>query len=332
MTTEGDCWRRRRQANQLPEQPAKETSVPRKIHAEIPIRATAQRIYQAWIEPAELCQWFSEHADVSTDEQRFHFWGRFQPDAPERDAAGQRLLAAEAPHHLRFDWRLAGIETTVDVRIEEYPAASRVIVRHEWLPESIADIVEAFWSLSIENLRGWIERGATAPRCDFTIRPAGEVRHSVDIDAAPGDVFRALTDPEQINRYMGGSATIEPQVGGTLDYGWGGHEPMQILTLEPEREFSHTWGYVGDEHAEGTIVTWTLAESGGKTQLTMVHSGFAPERSHQDYQVGWRDFINRIKFMVEGGPGWIRPNTHGMHREAEPVDTAVYGTVPATLD
>ena len=301
--------------------------MPKRIHAEIPIRADAEQIYLAWTESDALQRWFAEDADVDVDEGRYAFWGRYQPDAPQQDAADQRVLLADSGQRLRFDWRVGGVETTVDVRIEQHARATRVTVDQEWLPDPAAAVIEAFWSLSLENLRGWLERGVVGARCDFS-QAAGEVVHlSIDVDAQPDAVFQALVDPRQIDRYMGSNASIEPVVGGAFSLGWSDHKPMRILDLEPNKRLSYTWDYEGDEHARDTVVTWSLEGSGGKTRLTLVHSGFSAKRGSEDYKIGWLDFLNRIKFMVEVGPSWSRPNTHGMHRSDEPVDAALYSAV-----
>lgn len=296
----------------------------RKIYAEIPVRAPAERIFQALLDSDELRAWFVEDADVSVDDDRYAFWGRYQPDAPARNEAGQRILAMVPDGRLRFDWRVFGIETTVDIQIEERAAATKVTVEHEWLPEEIAPVIEAFWSLSLENLRGWVERGVVGARCDFTVKPLEEVRLSIDIDAEPDEVFRALVEPEQMNRYMAGDASVDPRVGGYVDLGWGDHKAMKILDIQPGERLAYTWNYEGDRDAMDTLVTWTLEGSAGRTRLTLVHSGFSAKRGAEDYQIGWLDFLNRIKFMVEVGPTWAKPNTHGMHREDEPIDEAVY--------
>lgn len=300
----------------------------KKIHAEVPVRASAEQVYLAWTSSDELRQWFVEHADVSIEEGRYTFWGRYQPDAPARDAVNQQVLIAEPGRRLRFDWRVGGVETTVDVHITQHAGATQVTVEHEWIPDTSAAVLEAFWSISLENLRGWLDRGIVGARSDFSVKPLEEVRLSIDIDAGPEDVFQALVDPGQLERYMASNASIEPEVGGRYDFGWDEHQAMKILELEANRRFAYTWNYEGDEHAMDTVVTWSLEGSEGRTRLTLVHSGFSAKRGSEDYQIGWLDFMNRIKFMVEGGPGWIKPNTYGMHRNDEPIDTSVYAAAP----
>lgn len=306
----------------------KENRVLRKIHAEILIHAATERVFRAWTDSNELSRWFSEHADVSLDENRYQFWGRYQPDAPSRNSLQQELLAVEPDTRLRFAWRVYDAGSTVEMTLEPRGALTFVSVGHEWLPESDATMqaamLEAFWSLSLENLRAWVERGVVGARNDFTTKPLEQVQLEVDINADPEAVFQALVDPDQLDRYIASGATVQPEVGGLYDFGWAEHAPMKILELEPNRRLSHTWSYEGDDHARDTIVTWTLDGGNGKTRLTLVHSGFAPERGSGDYQIGWLDFLNRIKFMVEVGSEWVKPNSYGVHRENEPLDEPVF--------
>ena len=58
---------------------------------------------------------------------------------------------------------------------------------------------------------------------------------------------------------------------------------------------------------EGGDVTWTLEGSGGKTRLTIVHSGFAPDKPTGGYNAGWLNLMSWIKSIVEYGPDWKPP-------------------------
>ena len=50
-----------------------------------------------------------------------------------------------------------------------------------------------------------------------------------------------------------------------------------------------------------TVVTWTLEELDGKTRLTLVHSGFAPDQPTGGLDAGWLNFMSWIKSLVEYG-------------------------------
>src|SRR5690606_21481612 len=99
MMSDNGCWRRRRQTPRPEMQTETESTMLKTIQAEVTLQVPAQRAFRAWSETDELRQWFSEHADVALDDNQFTFWGRYQPDTPARENAGQRLLLAESPDH-----------------------------------------------------------------------------------------------------------------------------------------------------------------------------------------------------------------------------------------
>jgi uncharacterized protein YndB with AHSA1/START domain len=96
----------------------------------------------------------------------------------------------------------------------------------------------------------------------------------------------------------------KPCVGGKIDFGWGGG-PIKILEVETDRKLSYSW-HDGDDPE--TVVTWTLEGSDGGTRLTLVHSGFGPERPSGDYTAGWYYFVNSLKSMAELGDDFHRLN------------------------
>ena len=101
---------------------------------------------------------------------------------------------------------------------------------------------------------------------------------------------------------MSEKATIDPVVGGVYDLaGWIPDGPVKIVDLEADEKLSYSWrsDWVGYE----TLVTWELAESAGKTRLTLMHSGFAPDARHDSYRSGWHGFLVQIKYLIEEGAG-----------------------------
>jgi uncharacterized protein YndB with AHSA1/START domain len=126
----------------------------------------------------------------------------------------------------------------------------------------------------------------------------GDIQHTVEIDASPDTVFDVLINPAQLNRWIASNAVVEPHEGGTYDLGWGQSE--KILELLPGKKLSLE-GEFGDLK---TVLTWTLEGSGGKTRLTMVHSGFAPDQETGGLQTGWLNFASWVKSVSEYGADW----------------------------
>lgn len=267
---------------------------------QIVLPAAPERLFRAWTD--ELAGWFAEHDEVSIPYKRYDFWGRYTPEAPNREEGRHPLLEVESNRRLKYGWRILQLDTTVSVNMETHDGGTVVAVTQEGVPRS-HDIssytFEDFWFLSLENLRRHTD-GKPPVRCDFSKPMLGDIQHTIEIDGSREAVFETLIKPEQLERWIASKATIEPIVGGRYDFGWNGVGPEKILELIPNEKLAYSWPEDGEE----TVVTWTLEESGGKTRLTLVQSGFAPTKPTGGLNAGWLNFVSWIKSMVEYGPGW----------------------------
>ena len=83
--------------------------------------------------------------------------------------------------------------------------------------------------------------------------------------------------------------------------------PFKIVELEPDRKLAYEWEEEGEGDTQMTVVTWTLEESGGKTRLTLVQSGFSDDANVDGIHVGWRNFLNWVRSLAEYGDEWKPP-------------------------
>jgi len=282
-----------------------------RIEVNVGVEAPPERVYDALLNPDALRAWFAESADVSIAELRYDFWGRYTPEDPDRSHSRHPIVQLEPRQVLVFEWKLRGADTRVTLSLAEEEGGTQIRLEHDDAPArnveegSLAD----WWGLSLENGKAWVERGRTGLRVDFAIPPELELRLELDIDAPRREVFRALTDREQLERWIGepGKMVIEPHVGGRIDFGWGDDGgPVRILSFEPDREVSYAWTYAAEPE---TVVTWSLTEGKRGTRLTLVHQGFVDAILDRPYRTGWTKFLNRVKHMVEAGPSWRAAQT-----------------------
>jgi uncharacterized protein YndB with AHSA1/START domain len=273
------------------------------------LAAPPAEVYRALTEPPALERWLAEHAEVSLPDGRFQFWGR---TTPAGEPGRQRLLAAEPDRLLRFAWLLEGEERTTEIRLApEAPGGTELTLSQtgaQTFEELLAGLdrrtpVHDFWRLAIANLANHVEGRELAPAHDLSRTRRSEVRAELDIDAPSEQVFASLIEPEQLDRWISGHADVDPRVGGHITWDDGG-QPMKILELEPGRTLAHAWQFGGQE----TVVRWELQGSGGRTHLTLVHSGWSEERpgDADQTQAGWLAFLAELKRMHELGPAWRR--------------------------
>lgn len=276
------------------------------LQAETVIAASAAAIFRALTDSKELASWFAEYADISREDGRYAFWGRYTPDAPDEEQGQHPLTSWQDEREIGYTWPLRGCETQVTISLSEQGNGTLVTVKHAGLLERDAGQSSFFdfWQLTMENLRRWVA-GKQAPiRHDYSTPSYGNVHLSVEIDGPREAVFDALINPATLNRHFADNATVEPYVGGRYDFGWEGMEPLKILELVPNEKLAYSWDF--DEGGPSTVVTWTLQGSGGHTSLTIVHSGFG-EQLTDEYSAGWLNDLSLIKSLVEFGPAWVKP-------------------------
>lgn len=252
-----------------------------RLRAVVP--APVKAVYEALTDAAALRVWLAEHAEVDLP-GRYEFWGRYTPDG---GAPHQRVLHVDETT-IRFAWTVDGVETTTQLEVAEDEDGTLVTLSQTDLPsfeDVLADkagargALQTFWSLAIANLADYLAGRELTPKCDFT---SSELRASILIDAAPEQVFDSMTQPEQFCRWFGANVDIEPYVGGRFAMGGFELDPggAKFVEFEPGRRATLRF-------ADGMLDSWELADSDGKTRLTLVQSGFDPGNPPYPGWAGW---------------------------------------------
>jgi uncharacterized protein YndB with AHSA1/START domain len=133
-----------------------------------------------------------------------------------------------------------------------------------------------------------------------------KVDHQYFIRATPEAVFRALTDPAWLTRWLCDRAEISPTKGGTYSFGWTGG-PTHTGTIVDFRagaliEFAWSWPGVT---LEGTVFSLAVAPYEGGTVLRIEHRGFPRKEEWTDLyggaEWGWTYFAMNLKSVLEKG-------------------------------
>jgi uncharacterized protein YndB with AHSA1/START domain len=265
--------------------------------AQARLAAPLADVHRALTDAEAMRAWLAEHAEVSLPD-RYEFWGRY---TPEGDAPHQRLRHVD-DRSLRFSWLLDGEETEVEITLEPETPESTVLTVSQtgWsyehvLTGSTRGVLQTFWALAIANLADHLDGRELTPKLDFT---SSELRTEVLIDGSRDEVYDAMTDSAKISQWFGVPIEVEHEVGGT--FSMGGQPVAKVIDLTPTG-VSTDWGTIG-------ISTWELADSGGKTRLTFVQSGFDESQPPYAGWLGWLSGIAELRRFVEldgWQPIWI---------------------------
>lgn len=131
------------------------------------------------------------------------------------------------------------------------------------------------------------------------------------IEAPRETVFSFLVQQEKLLRWIGVSADINPEVGGTVRIDVAGGDVMEgrYLEITPPERVSFTWGWTGNAHVPpgSSVATFDLVADGSATLLTMTHSGL-PDDQCENHAAGWTYFLKRLRSATTGGdPGPVSP-------------------------
>ncbi|MDE1727759.1 MAG: SRPBCC domain-containing protein [Thaumarchaeota archaeon] len=144
-----------------------------------------------------------------------------------------------------------------------------------------------------------------------------EVRKSIEIDASPEVVFKAISDPDELTNWFPDAAILEPVVGGKTKFMYykdskrtaiceRDHDITnegRVLEFVKNKKLVYTWQRMDVPDFPETIVTWELEEiSKNKTRLTLTHTGFTSKDQVKDHSKGWSFFLNELALYLTRPP------------------------------
>lgn len=147
---------------------------------------------------------------------------------------------------------------------------------------------------------------------------------SLDIDASARDVWRALTEAEELMRWFPLAARVTPGKGGSVLWSWGegwdwetridAWEPGRRLRLvqEDARPFDAEGRPLPEGEAQAVTIAleFTLEERGKKTRLRLVHSGFgrgaAWDNELDSISEGWQTELRSLRHYLQRHRGRSR--------------------------
>lgn len=132
---------------------------------------------------------------------------------------------------------------------------------------------------------------------------------SVTIKATPAKVWKAITTPASIQKYlMGTTVTSDWQEGSPITYegeynGKTYHDKGLIKKLKPESVFQSTyWSSMSgkeDKPENYNTVTYTLSDEDDRTLLTLTQDNIATEEEKAYATKNWKQVLQKLKEVVE---------------------------------
>jgi uncharacterized protein YndB with AHSA1/START domain len=135
-----------------------------------------------------------------------------------------------------------------------------------------------------------------------------EVRQEIKLDASSGEVWRVLTDPQDIKKYFfGTNVSSEWKEGSAIEFRgeWEGSEYIDkgtILELIPERKLVYNyWSSMSgtpDIPENYGLITYRLTPEGNSTILEITQQGFDDEEKRDHSSGSWKSVLESMKEVL----------------------------------
>lgn len=132
---------------------------------------------------------------------------------------------------------------------------------------------------------------------------------SISIKASPAQVWKALTTPKLIKKYlMGTDVSSDWKEGSSITYtgeyeGKKYHDKGTIKKIEPEKILQSTyWSSAGgkeDKPENYNLVTYQLTKSEDQTTVTLVQDNISTEKEKEHVTENWKRVLKKLKEVVE---------------------------------
>jgi uncharacterized protein YndB with AHSA1/START domain len=136
----------------------------------------------------------------------------------------------------------------------------------------------------------------------------GRVVHDVVIQASRAEAYAFFTDPEQLVRWIGISADLEPVEGGVFRFEIqpAEHCEGRYVDARPEERVAFSWGWTSPAWnlpPATSLVEVELTDAdegpGPATRVRLVHSQL-PGELRALHDEGWTLFLGRLRAVASG--------------------------------
>ena len=134
------------------------------------------------------------------------------------------------------------------------------------------------------------------------------------LDAPRERIFRALTEPVELEKWWGPSGFTTPEIELDLSVGGGyrfGMQPPEgelfhlageFIEIDPPRRLVYTFRWEEpDPDDRETVVELTLGPVGAGTEVSLEQGGFTTEARLSLHRNGWTDSFVKLRRLVEPG-------------------------------
>ena len=275
------------------------------LQMQIRLNAPAATIFRALTSAQALRAWLAEAAHVDLPRGQFLLWGKHTPLCPARNDGHMKLLESQADRSLSFAWDIGDRPSRVAFRLRPSDGATVLSLIHQRGESAEAETfsLEDYWFLHLENLRRYLDGRPADARVDFSRPMTGDIKHQLRSSANADRVWAVLTQPRLMERWIANRARVELRAGGVYDLGWG-FDGINVIDFDINNYLTISWQ---ETDGSSTNVKFSLRPRDAGADISLHHSGFAPDFPNNGIWIGWLNYLNWIRSVAEYGESWQPP-------------------------
>jgi len=138
------------------------------------------------------------------------------------------------------------------------------------------------------------------------------IQQNYTIASSPEEVFKALTDSKELNRWWTTRNQSRAEIGGAYEYIWEFNDPNQngkqagnYSVIVPNEKISYPWEAGNEGQGHNTVVELRISTAAEGTLLELEHSGYKSggdwDQAYEMTAQAWGFFLNNLKSFLEKG-------------------------------
>ena len=123
------------------------------------------------------------------------------------------------------------------------------------------------------------------------------IKQTYLISSTPEKVWKALTNPKDIEAWGAGPAEMDDKVGTNFSL-WDGDIFGKNIKVEKNKLLVQEW--FGGKWLRPSIATFKITKKGNNTQVELKHEGI-PEKDYENIKEGWKEYyMEPLKAYLDG--------------------------------
>lgn len=137
------------------------------------------------------------------------------------------------------------------------------------------------------------------------------VELSITVKGSVDEIWRALTDSDELENWWGDDVKIEPRVGGKFNEPWEDDDRNKrlasgkVLAVKNKKEITFTWQEEDWAKEARTECTISIEDKGKFREVSVLHKGWEtlpPEKQKQtikDFKIGWNYHLKELQAYLD---------------------------------